>query len=155
MNKMKLAGIALVLFFGVVVKGVCAVNPPRDSQGVSLPTIDFVGAKSCVIGNSTGTAVVLCATGRVVVYGVIVSSVPTTDFVVFRDTSTANFTSSTATVVYASGSNSNATGVATQFFLFPVPMKFSSGLSINASVAPTAGNGSSWTILYRPMNATE
>lgn len=155
MNKMKIAGISLALLTGLVLKGMCAVSPPRDAYGTSLPTIDFVGAIPCSIANSTGTNQVLCASGRSVVYGVVASSVASTDFLVLRDSNTANLTSSTGTIVYANGTDASATGVATQTFRFPVPIKFTNGISANVSVAPTSGTGPVWTILYRPLLATE
>lgn len=151
MNKIKLAVLALSLVFGVAVKGMCSVKPVQDVTGVSLANTDFAGAIPCAIDNSTGTNAVLCFSGRAMVYGVSVSSVTNTDFIVLRDTATANLTSSTGTIIFANGWNANATGVATQTFKFPVPMKFNNGISANVSVAPTSGNGPRWTILYRPL----
>lgn len=154
MKNSKLAGIALTLLFGVVTHGLSAVNAPRSTSGESLPTIDFVGAVPCTIGSAIGTTATLCGSGRSVVYGVIISSVASTDFMVFRDSATANVTSATSTIIFANGSNANATGWATQTFKFPVPMYFGNGISVNASVAPS-GTASQWTILYRPLSATE
>lgn len=153
--KMKKLLLLVSLLFGMSLKTWAAVGAPRDSIGFPLDTIDWVGAIPCNIGTSTGTNSVLCGSGRIVVYGVIASSVPTTDFLVMRDTATANQTSSTATIVFANGTGASATGVATQTFKFPVPMKFSNGLSINAIPAPTSPNGPGWTVLYRPLAATE
>lgn len=132
-----------------------SVTPAQDYQGYSLHNVNLVGTDNCNIGVSTGLNPVLCTTGRIAVYGVIASSVPTTDFIVFRDTATNNQTSSTATIVYANGTGASATGVATQTFLFPVPIRFSNGLNVNAIAAPTSPNGPGWTVIYRKLTATE
>lgn len=132
-----------------------AVEAPRDTKGDTLNTIDWVGALPCRIDSSTGTNAVLCgsANTRNVVYGVIVTSVTATNFIVLRDTNTAN-TSSTKALSLLADNEHEDEGVATSMMVkFPVPMLFTNGISINASVAP-AGEGS-WTILYRPLKATE
>lgn len=134
-----------------------AVNAPRDAKGKVLSTVDWVGAIPCGIDSSTGTNVVLCGgTGRNAVYGVIISSIPSTDYLVFRDSATANTSSSIAATVIANGSDANATGASTTlFFKFPVPLKFTNGISVNASAAPASSTRGRWTILYRPLAATE
>lgn len=133
-----------------------AVPTPLDQQGHTVPVIDWVGAIPCSIDVSTGVNAVLCGSaGRGIVYGVIASSIAATDFLVFRDSTSANLTSSTLTVVFANGTGANATGNSTtQLIKFPVPIKFSNGISVNDFTAP-AGNTQRWTILYRPMTATE
>lgn len=133
-----------------------AVQAPRDQRGQVLDTINWVGAIPCGIDSSTGTNVVLCGSaGRGAVYGVIVSSVATTDYIVFRDSATANTTSNVVTSVFASGSGSINSGASTtQLIKFPVPIKFTNGISVNANSAPGTTR-SRWTILYRPLTATE
>lgn len=132
-----------------------AVQTPLDSQGHTLPTVDFVGAIPCGIDSSTGTTAVLCASGRAVVYGAIASSITATDFIVLRDSGTANVTSSTATVIFAAGTGSNSSGAnTTQTIKFPVPLQFLNGISVNDNSAPSSG-AARWTLLYRPLKATE
>ena len=145
-----------LVFLGLSVAHLQAsVSPPRGSDGKTLPTVDWVGAIPCSVDSSTGTNAVLCASGRAVVYGVIISSVANTHYMVLRDSATANTTSSTATIVFANGSNANSTGEASQMFRFTVPIRFTNGISVNLSNTPTTGNGPRWTILYRPLTATE
>lgn len=133
------------------------VRPAQDRNGFSLPTVGLVGAIPCSIDASTGTNAVTCGSSgaRGIVYGVVVSSVASTDFIVFRDSATTNQTSSTATIVYANGTGANATGVATQTYEFPVPIRFTNGIVINTPVAPTSATSPRWTILYRPLMANE
>ena len=147
--------IILALALSSTVKA--AVNAPKDQAGKPLYSIDWVGAIPCGIDSSTGTNAVLCGSaGRGVVYGVIVSSVATSDYLVFRDTNTANTTSSVVTSVFATGTNAVASGASTtQLIQFPVPIRFTNGISVNATVAPASGTRSRWTILYRPLAATE
>lgn len=149
----------LILLFlsALAVSGVhAAVQAPRSTQGQTLSSIDWVGAIPCGIDSSTGTNAVLCASGRAMVYGVIISSVATTDYIVFRDSNTANTSSTAAGITWGSGTGSIASGASTtQLIRFPVPMKFSNGISVNASSSPGSTTRARWTILYRPMSATE
>jgi hypothetical protein len=153
---MKFKSLLFFLAFAVAATAIeAAVRAPQDVRGDSLETIDWVGAETWSLGNSTSTSAVLIGSGRIVVYGVTASSIAATNYLVFRDTATANITSSTKTIVYANGTDANASGASTTLTIkFPVPMKFTNGVSVNASAAPTADTGS-WTILYRPLAATE
>lgn len=141
----------LFLMVGFLLASVTSagVRVPLDTKGNSLNTVDWIGATPCNIDIATGTVAVGCGTaGPAIVYGIIASSIAATNFVVFRDSATPNATSSTATIVYAAGTGSNSSGSnTTQFFKFPVPLKFSNGISINANAAPVVG--AVWTILYR------
>lgn len=154
---MKKLLLALFLSASFAYEASAAVQAPRDQRGVVLDTIDWVGAIPCNIDASTGTVAVLCgSTGRNVVYGVIASSVVATSYLVFRDSATANTSTFIKATVFGSGSDSVTSGAATtQFFRFPVPLLFDNGISVNASFTPSASGRSMWTILYRPLTATE
>lgn len=134
-----------------------AVNAPKDTKGESLDTIDWIGALPCNIDASTGTQPALCGAINItkrkyVVYGVMYSGIPVSNYLVFRDTNTANTTSSTAAVVFASSSTQFAGGTSTTgFFKFPVPLRFTNGVSVNVNVAPASGL-ERWTIFYRPVD---
>lgn len=125
-----------------------AVQPPLDLRGNSIYTADFVGVIPCVTTASTG---VECTTGRGAVYGVIVSSDVQTNFLIMRDSGTANVTSSTMAFVY-NQLGGNVSG-SVPYYTFPRPIQFLNGLSINLNSGCTAGG--QWTILYRPLKATE
>lgn len=131
-----------------------AVPAPLDAQGHTLPVIDWVGANFANIDSSTGTNAIVLASGRNVVYGVIASSMQAANFLVFRDSATANVTSSTATTVFPAGTSATTTGQATTLTIkFPVPLKFNNGICVVSSLSPQTG--ATWTILYRPLAATE
>lgn len=138
-----------------------AVPAPVDARGNALTSIDWVGALPCSIDGSTGTTAILCGSvGRGVVYGVIATSITLSDFLVFRDTNTANLTSSTAAIVYNSPqgqniSTANPWNPYTNLIKLPVPIQFRNGIGVNDAAAPTSNGISRWTILYRPLTATE
>ena len=140
----------LFLLALIAVSTVEAVNPPKDQRGNTLPTIDWVGASPCVIDASHGAGAVGCSTGTAIVYGVIASSVAGTNFLVFRDSATANVASSTAAIVYPVGSSFGSN--TTQLIRFPVPLKFNNGISANLNT--TVQTGGIWTILYRARSSS-
>lgn len=156
----------LVLFLALsllAIRSQAAMVTPKDDRGFTLPTLDFVGANPCNLSASTGTTLLTCGTAntRNVVYGVIASSLAFTDYLSFFDSTTTTLGTgimSTATVVYNwnGSSTTAATTAASNFYKFPVPIIFNSGVVIRASASPSTGNGvSRWTILYRPLRATE
>ena len=153
---MKKFYIAALLLMGVAAKGWSAVGAPQDTRGTALATIDWVGAIPCNIDSATGTIAVTCLQGRGMVYGVIASSIATSTFLTFKDTATSmagSLAIATSAVVWGSGSESNASGAGTtQVFTFPSPIRFLKGIMIQTNTAPSGGY---WTILYRPMAATE
>jgi hypothetical protein len=131
-----------------------AVNAPRDTRGESLHTIDFVGAIPCNVDISTGTNAVRCGSAeRGVVFGVIASSLAAGNYVVLRDSNTANTSSTVSTTIFADDPGADEGGDITMIHKFPVPIRFLNGISVNASAAPTGAGR--WTILYRPLNAAE
>jgi len=151
----------LALFLGIMLVaglGFGAVNAPLNTTGDQLNSIDWVGADTCNIDYSTAAFVpILCEDEAVVVYGVVITSAPTTTFIVMRDTSVAtiNAVAATKTIVGAATYGGSAMAVnVTHTVKFPVPIKFNYGLSVNVSATPTIG-GSVWTILYRKRSATE
>ncbi len=135
-----------------------SVITPKDNRGETAP-VDYAGATPYVYGADASTGPVLIGTARRgVVYGVIASSVAVGTYLVFRDSNTANATSSTHTIVYASTDSSNGSGNIysgasnTRLYKFPVPIRFLNGIVVGASQAPSAGGTSSWTVLYRTDN---
>ena len=149
MRKLFIATAVFLAFSGLAK---AAVYQPHDYDGSPVNTIDFVGALPCLIDSSTGTNAVLCGSiGRGIVLGVMSASVTATQYLVLRDSATANVTSTTSTVVFASGASAGAN--TSVMWKFPVPIQFQNGISVNASAAP-AGT-STWIILYRPLKSTE
>jgi hypothetical protein len=112
----------------------------------------------CAITAATGTAAVLCGTAqRGEVFGVIISSTPNLTqgiYVVLRDSNTANTTSSSFTEVgvQPNGTTQVLPG-STIVQTFPRPIQYTNGLSANMTATPQ--NNEVWTILYRPLAATE
>lgn len=115
---------------------------PIDHTGQpTLPT--YAGVSSCEISNSSSTRAVLCASGSGIVLGIYGSSVAATDQVVFRDSATAN---NTSTKLLTADLNCLKMNQA-----FP---RFKNGLSATALVAPGSdgtGNHPAWTIIYRAL----
>lgn len=133
MNRLFLASFLTV---GLSISAFAAVTVPLDQTG-SPANPAFSGTHTCLITSSTGTAALLCTTGSGTILQVIGSSVAATDYLTFRDSATANTTSTELGRVSAG----NLTGV----FIYP---RFNNGLSVNASVAPGVVAGA-WTIIYR------
>ncbi len=139
-----------------------AVAPPRTDNGTSLQTIDFVGAKPCVVTMSASVATLCISTltalpARGIVYGVIASSISASEYLVFRDTTGSGVAASTVALVYnyTSSLSSGGFGTAgTNYIKFPVPLSFQNAISVIPSAADIGGN-SIWTVLYREMKATE
>src|SRR5438045_2691164 len=123
---MKSLSIAVLLAVGLSISAFAADSVPTDTKG-NFTQPSFAGASTCLITNSTGTTALLCATGPGIILQVIGSSVATTDYLTFRDSATAN-TSSTELARISQG---NLAGV----FIYP---RFKNGLSVNASVAAPA-----------------
>lgn len=155
--------IVLALIAGTTAVGNAGnVRSPRDSRG-SESSIDYAGATPYLFDSASSTGPVLISSQslpgfRGVVYGVIVSSIAIGNYLVFRDSDTANGISSTATIVYHSTDaqvpgSSIYTGVnITRYYEFPVPIRFKKGIVVNSGAATSGGGGSSWTILYRVDN---
>ena len=151
---MKKLILAAAFVTGLSALSMAAVQPPLDLRGNALYTADWVGTVPCVIFS---TNAVECTTGRGAVYGVVIGS-PTalaSEFLVLRDSNTANTTSSSFTVVTAQSNGvAQSTVGATVIQTFPRPIQFLNGLSANMPL-PGPGVGEVWTILYRPLKATE
>ena len=134
---------AVFLSLGLSLSAFAADNIPVDTKGnVTLP--EYAGAKSCEITVTTGTNPLLCDAGPSVILRVIGSSVATTDQLVFRDSGTANGSS---TVLFSIDK-------ASLLEIGPVYPKFTNGISVKAGIAPT-GIGPlrpSWTIIYRELD---
>lgn len=149
-----------------------SVQPPVDAQGHALATVDFVGALPCIINGANTTSLsgapLICGASsttvtRSVVYGVIASSIQAGGYLVFRDTvpaaggSAIGVQSSTVAIIYnydvvvASFPYAVA---GSHFIKFPVPLQFQKGIAVNPDTT-MGGSFASWTILYRPISATE
>lgn len=116
-----------------------ASDVPVDNKGGVLDS-RYAGVSTCMITSSTGTAALLCDTGSGIILEVIGSSVATTDYLTFRDSATAN----TSSTELARLSQANLAGLKT------LP-RYKNGLSVNASVAPGAVTGA-WTVIYLPLD---
>ena len=98
----KLLTFIIAVFMLTAASEAGSVRSPRDSRGDETG-IDYAGATPYVFDLATATGPVLISSAsRGVVYGVIISSIAIGNYLVFRDSNTANATSSTATIVYNS-----------------------------------------------------
>ena len=130
---MKKAYIAALLVVGFGISALAADNVPLNQLGgFTFP--NYAGSKTCVLGISTGTNDLLCATGSGVIMQVIPSTT-TTDILVFRDSATANHTST----ILASVGGAAVAGT----YIYP---QFKNGLSVTAS----ATNGTLTVIYAQP-----
>jgi hypothetical protein len=121
---------ASLLAMGLSISAFAADSVPTDSKGNSSQP-QYAGSKTCIIDVSTGTNSVLCATGVGVILQVIPSST-TTDIIVFRDSATAN-TSSTKLAVLGGAAVAGT-------YVYP---RFNNGLSANLLTV-----GGTWTVIY-------
>lgn len=126
---------AAFLSVGLSIAVLAADSVPTTTKG-DLNQPMFAGRSTCIIGNSTGTSNLLCATGAGIILQVIGSSVATTDYLVFRDTNVQNGSSAELLRV----SQSNLAGV----YIYP---RFNKGLNVTASAA-APGTSGAWTIIY-------
>ena len=140
---MKRLIVSSLFILGLVTASYAAVPVPTDKQNVQIGDPRWGGASTCVIDQTTGTNDLLCATGKGVIFGVLVSSSAgaSSAYITFRDTATANHTS---TVLGAVAPGNSAASPLTQF---PLSIKFVNGL--NATMGSSAGKLETWTILYR------
>jgi hypothetical protein len=139
---MKKLFVASLLALGLSIPAMAAKGASEVPRNVKDESLDprFAGVSTCMITNSTGTAALLCDTGAGIILEVIGSSVATTDYLTFRDSATAN----TSSTELARITQSNLTGIK----MYP---RYKNGLSVNAAVAPVAGTGA-WTIIYVPLD---
>lgn len=115
---------------------------PLDQKG--NPTLpDYAGASTCEITSSSSTNAVLCDTGAGIILGVYGSSVAASDQIVFRDTATANKTSTRLVTL-------DLTTLA-KGQMFP---RYKNGLSVNLNTAATAAGTQTpaWTVIYRALD---
>ena len=116
--------------------------PVDNKGGVTNP--QYAGSRSCFIGNSTGTNSLLCDTGAGIILAVYASSVAATDQIVFRDSATANNSSTRLLAM-------DKAGLAEEGKFYP---QYKNGLSVTLGVAPAAAGPAvpSWTVIYRPLD---
>lgn len=132
--------VASLLSVGLSVSAFAAQTTPKSISGDSLDS-KYAGVTTCEITSADGTSAKLCTSGAGIVLDVFASSVATTDTIVFRDSNTANTSS---TVLFAIDKNS----LDKANRIYP---RFKNGLSANALVAPGAAGSQSrpnWTIVY-------
>ncbi len=135
---------SLVLSLGLSLAAFAADPVPTDHKGgVTLP--EYAGAKACEITSSTGTTPMICDLGPSVILRVIGSSVAASDQLVFRDSATANGTS---TVLFSLDKGS----LLETNQVYP---KFVNGLDVKAMTAPGGAGPAvrpAWTIIYRELD---
>lgn len=113
---------------------------PTDQGGIPVADAQLAGGDTCVIEASSATRPVLCVTGKGVVLAVLASSLAaTTDFLTFRDSATAN-TTSTKLGVFGFGAQNGSTSNVVFF-------RFTNGLSVDSSAVQ--GGAGVWTVIYR------
>ncbi len=117
-----------------------AETTPQDQAGDQLFP-EYAGLSSCMITASTTTLPVLCDTGNGIILQVIGSSVVTTSYLTFRDSATAN-------------TSSTELGRIDQASLDKVRVypRYKNGLSVNASSTAGPGATGAWTIIYRALD---
>lgn len=131
---------ASILTLGLSISVYAVQTVPENTNGSELEP-KYSGVSTCEITSSTGTSALLCTSGAGIILEVYGSSVAVTDTLVFRDSATAN-TSSTVLLAI------DKTSVDAKSRIYP---RFKNGLSVNALVAPTApaaGSRPNWTVLY-------
>lgn len=131
----KLVAVSL-LTLGLSISVYAADSVPVNTKGDQTHPA-YAGSKTCMITSSTGTAAVLCTSGSGIVLQVIASSVATTDYLTFRDSATANTSSTELSRIQNSGLPA--------VYVYP---RFNNGLSANASAIPGPGASGAWTVIY-------
>jgi hypothetical protein len=148
--------LAVFAVLGLTTVSMAGVAAPKDSNGQTLPTMDFVGADTCRVTAADSTNGKLCFTGKGFVYGVTVSSDSATNYALFRDSATANTSSTVSLVIWNDTPEADEGGTMTTAVSLPAPAKFTNGLSVNLNTAlGGTGTGSEWVIFYRKQSATE
>lgn len=136
MNKLLKASLLTV---GLSISAFAADKVPVDTTGgPTLPA--YAGSHVCRIDVTTGTNAVLCTSGPGVILQVYGTNIASTDVVVFRDSATANTTSSSLTVV--------AQNISSGIFVYP---RFVNGLSANYIGSGLTGTTGTWTIIYKKL----
>lgn len=133
---MKKLAMSSLLSLGLSISAFAAQTTPISTKGHELIP-PYAGISTCMITSATTTLPVLCATGSGIVLEVIGSSVVTTSYLTFRDSATANTTSTELLRISAD----NLAGTK----LYP---RFKNGLSVNASSTAGPGATGAWTIIY-------
>lgn len=136
---MKQLYLSSLLVVGLSISALAVQTVPKDTSGNGLEPL-YAGVKTCEIANSTGTAALLCATGSGIILDIYASSVAATDSIVFRDSATAN----TSSTVLLAVTQANLAAR----HIYP---RFNNGLSANCLVSPgasAAGSRPNWTIVY-------
>lgn len=130
---------AVFLALGLSVSAYAVQSIPKGTDGGPLEP-KYAGVSSCEITSTTGTAAVLCTSGSGIILDVFASSVATTDSIVIRDSATANTSSA---VLFSVDKNSLDKALR----IYP---RFNNGLSVNATVAPTAPliARPDWIVIY-------
>ncbi len=140
---MKKSFVLSILAVGLSISAYAADKVPTSILGTETNP-KYAGASSCEITNSTSTRAVLCATGTGIILDIVGSSVAAADQIVFRDSATANTTS---TRLYTTDLTALAKGA-----IFP---SFKNGLSVNVNTAATAAGPAqtpAWTVIYRSIS---
>jgi hypothetical protein len=128
-----------------------SVKAPKDVNGNSLATIDFVGADTCRLTVSDTNVAKSCFVGPGLVFGVGFTGTNTTNYVVIADSITT--TGTTLMNVLAETSEVDEGILTTLFHSFPAPMKFATGLYIRANA--TIDVAGEIVVFYRKLSATD
>lgn len=126
-----------------------AVTKPVDQSGKPVESVDLVGVDSTRITISTGTNAVLAENEAGLLYGVVTSSCAVTNYVVLRDSATANTSSTPLWTAWCEDTGADEDG--TIIHKLPAPIKFSNGLSANMNAALTGAG--EVLILTRPRGS--
>lgn len=135
----KLYAISL-LTMGLSIPGFSADIVPVDTTGGTTEP-NYAGVSTCMITTSTSTRAVLCDTGAGIILQVVGSSVVTTSYLTFRDSATANTTSTELLRLDQVSID--------DMKVYP---RYKNGLSVNASSDPGAGPTGGWTVIYRALD---
>lgn len=134
---MKKAYIAALLAMGLSISAFAADIVPQNQTGV--PTDPrFSGSKTCIVGPSTGTTALLCASGSGIILQMIGSDLnSSTEALVLRDATTT--TPAVAVTTLAAINGASIAGI----FVYP---RFYNGLTVTP--LSNATNNELWTIIY-------
>jgi hypothetical protein len=135
MFKKMLGLVIVVICFCLLALPAWAWLQPVDANGKPATSLDFVGGEAYTIIGSTSAA--LAHSGPCLVYGYSIDGTSASDYIEFRDSATAN-TSSTKKVARQYSTTAGA------YRTFPVPIVFDNGVSFNLS-----SDGFNATLYYR------
>jgi hypothetical protein len=148
---MKLFLASLVLALGLSIPAAAELVPTPNMAGDN-PSLDYAGVSACRITSADSTNGKVCTSNPALVYGVSISSVAATSYVMFYSTNSAALAGATPVKLqWNDNSAADEDVTATQDYKWIAPLKFVKGLTVKMSAAVTAGEPSEVVIFYREI----